>query len=320
MANMLPPFVPPSARVPSESLPLITEFVIERGAHVSTAEQAIATPPRAWTSEDETELPSIEEFLMTRAESARVAGSNGATREAQRAPEVQSHAEPERVTPEAAVESSTRPEGEPAGGITPDALEHEEGEPVPPAETEIILPPISADASEVKESTPPGARFNDEAADARDEAPGITMSEAWAASAVSPAVAGEEAVERAGAAERAASEHDEWGEMPAEAASGTAPAQPADTAWVSEERDSFDWNGVGTIAAGPDETRRAEEAWSGTEWEPRRNPENEQVATALVQLARRVRAGEVKVELPANATVEASLAAVLAALLAEEER
>lgn len=320
MANMLPPFVPPSARVPSESLPLITEFVIERGAHVSAAAQAIATPPRAWTSEDETELPSIEEFLMARAESAHIAGSNGAGREAQPASEVEPHAEPEPVAARTTVESGARPKDEPADGITPEALEREEGEPIPLAETEIILPPISADASEVTESTPPGARFNDEAADARAEAPGITMTEAWAASAVSPAVAGEAAAERAEAAERAASEHDEWGEMPSEPAPSSAPAQSADAAWVSEERDAFDWNGVGTIAAGPDESRRAEEAWSGTEWEPRRNPEHEQVATALVQLARRVRAGEVKVELPANATVEASLAAVLAALLAEEER
>ena len=320
MANMLPPFVPPSARVPSESLPLITEFVIERGAHVSASAQAVATPPRPWTSEDETELPSIEKFLMARAESAHIAGSNGATREARPAPEAESRAETEPVVARTAVESGPRPDDEPAGGITPEALEREEGEPVPPAETEIILPPISADASEVKESTPPGARFNDESADAQAEAPGITMSEAWAASAVSPAVAGEEAAERAQAADHVAPEHDEWGETPSEPVSGATPAQPADTAWVSEERDAFDWNGVGTIAAGPDESRRAEEAWSGTEWEPRRNPEHEQVATALVQLARRVRAGEVKVELPANATVEASLAAVLAALLAEEER
>jgi len=322
LANMLPPFVPPSARVPSESLPLITEFVIERGAHVSAAAQAIATPPRAWTSEDQTELPSIEEFLMARAESAPVAGGNGTQPEAQQpTPEAESpHAEAEAASTEGPVESGLRPDDEPASGITPDALEREEGEPVPPAETEIILSPVSVDASEVKESTPPGARFNEEAADAQAEAPGITMSEAWAASAVSPAVAGEEAAERAEAADHSGPEHDEWGEMSSEPAKGTAPAQPADAAWVSEERDAFDWNGVGTIAAGPDETRRAEEAWSGTEWEPRRNPEHEQVATALVQLARRVRAGEVKVELPANATVEASLAAVLAALLAEEER
>lgn len=330
MANMLPPFVPPSARVPSESLPLITEFVIERGAHVSAAAQGVATPPRAWTSEDETELPSIEEFLMARAESAAGSSNGASAGAAPAASDVESHVEPAGAAAESEAMAGARPENEPAVGITPGELERDEGEPIPPAETEVILPAVSADASEVKESAPPGARFNDEAGSAEAEAPGITVSEAWQASAVSPAVAGEEASARAhelehgspehAETEHAETEHDEWGDE-APASTGAAAASPAgDVAWVSEERDAFDWQGVSNIAAGPDETRRAEEAWSGTEWEPRRNPEHEQVATALVQLARRVRAGEVKVELPANATVEASLAAVLAALLAEEER
>lgn len=305
---MLPPFVPPSARVPSESLPLITEFVIERMSHVTaTTSAAASAPPIARTEaptlppmvhvEDVSSLPSIEEFLMK-------PHSNG-----QSAPggELTAASEPAHGQDE----SASRPTDEPVSGIAPQALEREEGEPTPRADTVLMPTPVSPDASEVKESTPPGARFNDEAGDAMAEAPGITMSEAWGASAVSPAVAGEEAATRA----HAEDEHDHWAEAPAESA-----AAANDAAWVAEERDSFDWHGVDKIAAGPDERQRAEEAWSGTDWEPRKNPEHEQVATALVQLARRVRAGEVKVELPPNATVEASLAAVLAALLADEER
>jgi len=57
---MLPPFVPPSARVSSETLPLITEFVIDRAEHSfgssfkasgGSAGAAVAT------------LPSIDEFV-----------------------------------------------------------------------------------------------------------------------------------------------------------------------------------------------------------------------------------------------------------------
>lgn len=323
---MLPPFVPPSARVPSESLPLITEFVVERGAHApaTAAAQAVAILPRAWTSEDAAELPSIDEFLVERAAAVEHHAAAPAP-EAHPEPPRREAAEHEPVHAEAAstVEPGPRPEDQPAAGVAPEALERDEGEPIPPAPAEIILPPVGADAAEVKESTPPGAHFNDAAADAQTEAPGRTLGEAWEASAAPAAPAAEEGGAQAPAAEAAAhseTAQDEWGEVPAEPAVPTAAAGAPEAAWVAEERDAFDWQGVGSIAVGPDEARRAEEAWSGTDWEPRRHPEHEQVATALVQLARRVRAGEVKVELPGNATVEASLAAVLAALLAGEER
>ena len=320
MANMLPPFVPPSARVPSESLPLITEFVIDRSEQASATATAVAppeaetrkveppeveareaeasVPPRTWTNEDVNALPSIDEFLMERTAAPEA--------EEQAAPAVAAGAAGDAASRGETDTEAMRPADVPAAGIEPAELEREEGEPIPPAPSEIVLPEHSLDASEVKESVPPGARFNDEAADAMAEAPGITMEEAWDASAVSPAVAGEVMA-------HAAAEQDEWGPNPGEPGTGTAPATDAE--WVSEERDAYDWQSVSSIAAGPDEERRAAEAWSGTEWEPRRNPEHEQVATALVQLARRVRAGELKVDIPANATVEASLAALLAALL-----
>lgn len=71
MAGMLPPFVPPSARVPAQPLPLITEFVVDRGewatsaASVTTA--SAATGPwkaQANGTSHELMLPSIDEFLM----------------------------------------------------------------------------------------------------------------------------------------------------------------------------------------------------------------------------------------------------------------
>ncbi len=62
---MLPPFVPPSARGSSASLPLITTFVLDRSAESWSEEQGggaatMVSPP------DE-QLPSIDEFLLVEA-------------------------------------------------------------------------------------------------------------------------------------------------------------------------------------------------------------------------------------------------------------
>jgi len=65
---MLPPFVPPAARVSSETLPLITEFVVDRIEHsfessfnLSGGSGAVATAT----------LPSIDEFVLHEPESAQ---------------------------------------------------------------------------------------------------------------------------------------------------------------------------------------------------------------------------------------------------------
>ncbi len=68
MAGMLPPFVPPSARVSTEPLPLITEFVLDRGEQ--PVEQSFTVeqwePPEPASFETEATLPSIDEFLLER--------------------------------------------------------------------------------------------------------------------------------------------------------------------------------------------------------------------------------------------------------------
>ncbi len=60
MAGMLPPFVPPSVRVASETLPLITEFVVDRTEHSfgSSFEPAGGSKEAAVAT-----LPSIREFV-----------------------------------------------------------------------------------------------------------------------------------------------------------------------------------------------------------------------------------------------------------------
>ena len=67
MAGMLPPFVPPTARVSNETLPLITEFVVDRveqsfesSFSLSGGSGAVATAT----------LPSIDEFVRDELESA----------------------------------------------------------------------------------------------------------------------------------------------------------------------------------------------------------------------------------------------------------
>ncbi|MGI9090561.1 MAG: hypothetical protein ACR2GG_05585 [Gemmatimonadaceae bacterium] len=66
MAGMLPPFVPPSARVSTQPLPLITEFVLDRGEQ--PVEQSFSAeqwePPEPSSFESEATLPSIDEFLL----------------------------------------------------------------------------------------------------------------------------------------------------------------------------------------------------------------------------------------------------------------
>jgi hypothetical protein len=157
------------------------------------------------------------------------------------------------------------------------------------------------------EETPPGAVFNDESGKAEVSTPGVTAAEAWTASSMSAAAAGAESVAEGGATEEPAA--------PAPTATG-APAEE----WVADERDAFDWQRMAGLAASPDEARRAADDWAATSWDRGHRSEQEHVAAALVQIARRIRAGELKVEVAQQATAEASLAAVLAALLADGDR
>lgn len=62
MAGMLPPFVPPSARVASENLPLITEFVIDRVEHSFESSFSLSHEADAEAGGVAT-LPSIDEFV-----------------------------------------------------------------------------------------------------------------------------------------------------------------------------------------------------------------------------------------------------------------
>ncbi len=68
MAGMLPPFVPPAARVSSETLPLITEFVIDRVERSFESSFSLSDDSGAVATAT---LPSIDEFVRDAPEAAR---------------------------------------------------------------------------------------------------------------------------------------------------------------------------------------------------------------------------------------------------------
>jgi len=233
---MLPPFVPPSARAPTESLPLITQFVIDRSeARASTIgpDGATAVAERDLGAGSEQDwgageaIPSIEEFVRWQA---------------------------------------PQPPGERPAGDEP------------------VRPPEPGHAAAHAASRTPE----------RAAAPGEgsrTVTVIAAAAVIEETVA-----------------------APAESPQPAAGA--AEAAWVSEERDAFDWGGVATLATRADDEHRAAEEWSSTQWDrPAASPESEHIATLLMQLARRVRAGELQVATHRQMGTEAALAAVLTALL-----
>lgn len=92
--------------------------------------------------------------------------------------------------------------------------------------------------------------------------------------------------------------------------------------WVAEERDSFDWNAVAQLAAQAeplteDEAARAEAEWLATDWGAIDKSSNEQVASILMKLAKRIKAGQLEVDVQKQATTEAALISVLSALLSK---
>jgi len=100
---------------------------------------------------------------------------------------------------------------------------------------------------------------------------------------------------------------------------GEAAASPAMSGWAEDELQGFNWAGAAQLGALPPDP--AADAWASTDWsEPRdsqrsRQSAAEALAQALDQIARRIRAGELR--LPGSETVrdDAAIAATLAALL-----
>lgn len=102
-----------------------------------------------------------------------------------------------------------------------------------------------------------------------------------------------------------------WGAQP--------PPAPVSDEWTRDELQGFDWGSAGRLGSAPPDA--AAQAWATTEWdEPGgsrqvRQSAAEALARALDQIARRIRAGELRVPGPETVKDDAAVAATLAALL-----
>jgi hypothetical protein len=117
------------------------------------------------------------------------------------------------------------------------------------------------------------------------------------------------------------------------APSQTEPAPMAEWSWGGEavaphtavpaepksDWEAFDWGSAASLGNAPPDA--AAEAWASTDWsEPRSSKESRQTAAeslahALDQIARRIRAGELRVPGPETVQDDAAMTATLAALL-----
>ena len=96
--------------------------------------------------------------------------------------------------------------------------------------------------------------------------------------------------------------------------------------WASADWQSYDWNQVSSLGAPAPEEVEAHAAWTSTDWDsttkrltdlasrPGGLPA-EEVASALDEIARRIRSGELSLERFHGTPPEAAIAAVFAALL-----
>lgn len=97
-------------------------------------------------------------------------------------------------------------------------------------------------------------------------------------------------------------------------------SRSSEDGWMEEERNAFDWQSVSMLAIRQNEERRADEEWTATSWEKGATSTMDHVATMLMQVAKRVRSGELRVEGSQEMSAEAALAVTLTALLQTKDR
>jgi hypothetical protein len=114
---------------------------------------------------------------------------------------------------------------------------------------------------------------------------------------------------------------DRWPSANADAASTAAPPHdPSESGWVETDWQHYDWRAAAALGETPAD--EASTAWATTDWggtahrapEPRQSAANA-IATALDEIARRIRQGELSHSGPGPMTDPATIAATLAALL-----
>ncbi len=299
---MLPPFVPPSARKANDRLPSINDFVVEPRSE--PVEQTVA--PLAAGVQNAIMGSSSDETPLVAAAPPGIGGSE--SREAVRG------------SGEIVAASPTEASSDGCGGVVRPVIEYSNSLPsieefvarapyvakaelvseVPANEPEFVQIGISSRAdSDVQAAPQPIATA--ESVQATKAAPIQLLEE------VSPTVVNAEGDTKAVAPQ-----------------GGAVPATDATVSngWVDAERDSFDWQSVANLATSPAETllndeQRAADAWMSTDWSTPSSSPTEHIASVLLQLARRVRSGELEVDAPRGTSTEAAVAAVLTALLSQ---
>lgn len=93
---------------------------------------------------------------------------------------------------------------------------------------------------------------------------------------------------------------------------------PADW-WEETDWQQYDWRSVAALGDTSETAKEASNAWATTDWDaemPRRKQSPEQdIASALDQIAQRIREGDLPIPLPGALSDPATIAATLAALL-----
>ena len=110
--------------------------------------------------------------------------------------------------------------------------------------------------------------------------------------------------------------------------SGVDATDPVDGSWVMDDWNSYDWSRLASLGRQSAEAMAADNDWNATEWtseaqetvqyesyDANHEPSPHEVATALDEIARRIRAGELTIEQFHGSPPEAAMAAALAALL-----
>ncbi|HET6761722.1 MAG TPA: hypothetical protein VFH13_06455 [Gemmatimonadaceae bacterium] len=114
---------------------------------------------------------------------------------------------------------------------------------------------------------------------------------------------------------------DGWPSAIGESAStGAPPPDPSESGWVETDWQRYDWRSAAALGETPGD--EASTAWATTDWDatthrapkPRQSAANA-IATALDEIARRIREGDLSHSGPGPMTDSATIAATLAALL-----
>ena len=101
-------------------------------------------------------------------------------------------------------------------------------------------------------------------------------------------------------------------------AEGDTPATDPADGWAETDWQQYDWRSVAALGDTSETANEASNAWATTDWDaemPRKKTSPEQdIASALDQIAQRIREGELPIPLPGAVSDPATIAATLAAL------